>query len=152
MSSPCRSPRYGSVKRTSHTLRHTFSIEHNLRWAAHKPRNASHRGHYDWPGNVRELENEIERVVVMSGPLVTEIGPDMLSPHIRMRPLLAPRKHKPKIHLPEVVEKLERAMILDELVKQDWNKTRAAKALGISRRNLIRKCSVYGFDKDTADR
>ena len=85
--------------------------------------------HYDWPGNVRELENEIERVVVMSGPLVTEISPDMLSPHIRMRPLLAPRKHKPGIHLPEAIEKLEKAMILDELVNQDWNKTRAAKAL-----------------------
>jgi transcriptional regulator with GAF, ATPase, and Fis domain len=107
---------------------------------------------YDWPGNVRELENEIERIVVMSGALVTEIGQDMLSPHIRMSPLLAPQRRKPNIQLPEAIEQLERTMILNELISQGWNKTRAARALGISRRNLIRKCALYGFDKDESDR
>ena len=107
---------------------------------------------YHWPGNVRELENEVERVVVMSGALVTEIGQDMLSPHIRMHPLLAPQQHSPGLLLPQALERLERTMILDELVAQGWNKTRAAKALGISRRNLIRKCMTYGFDKDDVER
>ncbi|MEC8024525.1 MAG: sigma-54 dependent transcriptional regulator [Myxococcota bacterium] len=108
--------------------------------------------HYEWPGNVRELENEIERIVVMAGPLVTKIAPQLLSPHIRMRPLLSPPKARKALSLPQAIEKLERSMILDELTAQGWNKTRAAKALGISRRNLIRKCALYDFDQDASDR
>ena len=37
---------------------------------------------YDWPGNVRQLENEIERLVVLSGDSPT-IGPAFLSPAVR---------------------------------------------------------------------
>jgi DNA-binding NtrC family response regulator len=48
--------------------------------------------------------------------------------------------------LPEAVESLERAMILDGLKKAKGNKTRAAEALGISRRNLIRKVQAYGLE------
>ena len=83
---------------------------------------------------------------------MTEVTPQLLSPHIRMRPLLSPPKEREVLSLPQAIEKLERSMILDELTEQRWNKTRAAKALGISRRNLIRKCALYDFDQDASDR
>jgi DNA-binding NtrC family response regulator len=48
---------------------------------------------------------------------------------------------------PDAVERLERRMIGDELRKARGNKTKAADALGISRRNLIRKVQAYGLDE-----
>jgi transcriptional regulator with PAS, ATPase and Fis domain len=50
------------------------------------------------------------------------------------------------VSMPDAVEKLERRMIGDELRKARGNKTKAADALGISRRNLIRKVQAYGLD------
>jgi transcriptional regulator with PAS, ATPase and Fis domain len=104
---------------------------------------------HDWPGNVRELENEIERLVVMSGDarVITE---DLLSPRIRQRAAWGGRVGGVPLSideansLPEAVQALERTMIRDALNRSRWNKTQAAKALGISRRNLIRK--VQGYD------
>ena len=48
--------------------------------------------------------------------------------------------------LPDAVEALERKMISDELRRNKGNKTRTAEALGISRRNLIRKVQGYGLE------
>ena len=52
----------------------------------------------------------------------------------------------PGVSMPDAVERLERRMIGDELRKARGNKTKAADALGISRRNLIRKVQAYGLD------
>jgi transcriptional regulator with PAS, ATPase and Fis domain len=104
---------------------------------------------YPWPGNVRELENEIERVVVLSGdePVIDE---DSLSPRIRQHakhgdaaPAAAPLDER---SLPRALESLERRMIIDALRRHHGNKTRAAAELKVSRRNLIRLVQKYGID------
>jgi two-component system, NtrC family, response regulator HupR/HoxA len=111
---------------------------------------------HEWPGNVRELENEMERVWVLSGD-DRVIDEDLLSPSIRQsRPSLtpaspvasaAPAFSEPMGRtLPEAVEALERKMIADALETYRGNKTRTAEALGISRRNLIRKVQGYGLE------
>jgi len=104
---------------------------------------------YDWPGNVRELENEIERLIVLSGPMITTIDQDLLSPRIRYRPLPDPALTAvhTDLSLPEALEAMERAMIFEHLKRCRWNKTKTAQALGVSRRNLIRKVSKYGLDR-----
>lgn len=107
---------------------------------------------HDWPGNVRELENEIERLAVLAGPLVTTIGAELLSPHIRMRPLNVVSNPTEGTSLPDALEQLERSMIYEHLKATRWNKTKAADTLGISRRNLIRKVEKYGFDRRSRDR
>ena len=131
---------------------------------------------HEWPGNVRELENEMERLWVLSGDDGV-IDEDLLSPAIGKRKLpltsgspipvvpptsqvpapvassqapaspLAPPFSLPGASLPDAVEALERKMIGDELKKARGNKTKAADALGISRRNLIRKVQAYGIDE-----
>ena len=53
----------------------------------------------------------------------------------------------PRLNLPDAVETLERHMITEELKKARGNKTKAADALGISRRNLIRKVQAYALDE-----
>ena len=99
---------------------------------------------HDWPGTVRELENEVERLVVLAGD-GAEVGPELLSPKLRGLALSA--EADPNAELPDALEALERKMLLDGLKKANWNKTRAAAELGISRRNLIRKVERYQLDK-----
>ncbi len=119
---------------------------------------------HEWPGNVRELENEMERVWVLSGD-DNVIDEDLLSPSVRQRrasvlPARAaapdrslPSEPEPTIgSLPDAVEALERKMITAALEKYRGNKTRTAEALGISRRNLIRKVQGYGLEESGRSR
>jgi transcriptional regulator with PAS, ATPase and Fis domain len=100
---------------------------------------------YPWPGNVRELENEIERLVVLSGEEST-IAHDLLSPRIRQwAPADGPATDAPD-SLPAAVEALERRMIATSLQRHRGNKTRAADELKVSRRNLIRLVQKYQLD------
>jgi two-component system response regulator HupR/HoxA len=96
---------------------------------------------YSWPGNVRELQNEIERLVLLS-EMEKEIGPELLSDHIRQR-------HRPSNisngDLKSAVRDLEAEMIRDALVRFSQNKSRTARALGISRQSLLEKLRRMGI-------
>ena len=105
---------------------------------------------YDWPGNVRELENEVERMAILSGSQVV-IDQAMLSGAIEAVEPLGLFQHLGEMTMPDAVEQLERQMIAASLGRHDFNKTRAAKELGVSRRNLIRKVSRYELDRDDGD-
>ncbi len=104
---------------------------------------------YAWPGNVRELENEIERLVIMN-PGVGPIGAGALSARVRDVPEETSVFPLMDLTMPEAVERLERQMILEMLRENGWNKTQAARALGVSRRNLIRKVARYGFEEESS--
>ncbi len=102
---------------------------------------------YAWPGNVRELQNEIERLVVLSGE-ETKLMAEHLSPKI----LEAGEKNKVQGSrlqgkLKDALEELERDMIREGLRRTGWNKSKLAKELGISRAGLIMKVEKYGLDK-----
>jgi transcriptional regulator with PAS, ATPase and Fis domain len=101
---------------------------------------------YPWPGNVRELENEIERLVVLSGDSPI-IGPELLSPRIRQwEPSNEPERTAEPGSLPAAVEALERRMIGAAMRRHGGNKTRAAEELKVSRRNLIRLVQKYELE------
>jgi transcriptional regulator with PAS, ATPase and Fis domain len=102
---------------------------------------------YPWPGNVRELENEIERLVVLSGDDGV-IGEELLSPRIRTHSsgVAVPPPQDDHRSLPAALESLERRMIVDALRRHQGNKTRASADLKVSRRNLIRLVQKYGLD------
>jgi two-component system response regulator HupR/HoxA len=101
---------------------------------------------YPWPGNVRELENEVERLVVLTGDSPT-IGADALSQRIRQWSPSSPdaRAIDPS-SLPAAVEALERRMIGAAMRRHRGNKTRAAEELKVSRRNLIRLVQKYELE------
>lgn len=102
---------------------------------------------YPWPGNVRELQNEMERLVVLSG-VENKVTADMLSPKI----IEIAEKSKvqgARVHgkLKDALEDLERELIKDGLRRTGWNKSKLAKELGISRAGLIMKVEKYNLDK-----
>jgi len=96
---------------------------------------------YTWPGNVRELRNTVEKMVVLSsgGWLEEADLPDSVVTPAGGR-LLADG----------TLEETEKAKILAVLAANGGNRTRAAAALGISRRTLHRKLNEYGMKGERA--
>lgn len=101
---------------------------------------------YNWPGNVRELQNEIERVVLMAGD-DHRISSSLLSAHIKsFESSELPKIKLPQGSLKEAVERLEKDMLRDSLVRNSGNKSESAKELGISRSSLIAKVKEYQLE------
>ena len=104
---------------------------------------------YPWPGNVRELENEVERLVVLAGE-DKSIAPDNLSPRILDWGATAEPAFKgvnTEGTLRDALEQLEIMMIREGLKRCNFNKSKLAKELDISRASLIMKVEKYGLDK-----
>lgn len=99
---------------------------------------------YAWPGNVRQLQNEIERLVIMSGSQI-EITPDLLAPQIKNSAAAPPTLNAVCGSLKDATEALERNMIEATLQRCGGNKSEAARELGISRSNLIAKAQSFGL-------
>ena len=93
---------------------------------------------YDWPGNVRELENSIERGVVLSnGPV---IGSDLLPGHITGRSFQdALLEHNPNASLFDILEDIERRIIVEKLDRCNGNQTDAAEQFHIPLSTLNQK-------------
>ncbi|HEX9190915.1 MAG TPA: sigma 54-interacting transcriptional regulator [Candidatus Deferrimicrobiaceae bacterium] len=95
--------------------------------------------HY-WPGNVRELRNAVQRAVVMGeGPGRTAADFSFLghdAPGTAGPPAAAGLSRW---------EQAERTNILAELARQDGNKTRTARELGIAKSTLFEKLKKYGI-------
>ena len=99
---------------------------------------------YDWPGNVRELQNEVQRVVIQidAGGFIT---PDLLSPRIRQIEGVIDRVKPTKGTLKEMMDQLERWLLIEALREHDNNKTAAARSLGITREGLHKKLRAFGL-------
>jgi two-component system NtrC family response regulator len=100
---------------------------------------------YRWPGNVRELENIIERLTVLS--VGDEIRLSDLPDFLRRE---KPSSESVHFELPPQgvsLEAMEKELILQALRKFDWNQTKAAAFLDLSRRTLIYRMEKYGFHK-----
>jgi DNA-binding NtrC family response regulator len=93
---------------------------------------------YAWPGNVRELENAIERSVVLSSGQV--IGSDLLPGHINGRSFQdALLEHNPNATLFDILEDIERRIILEKLERCNGNQTDAAEQFHIPLSTLNQK-------------
>jgi transcriptional regulator with GAF, ATPase, and Fis domain len=99
---------------------------------------------YDWPGNVRELQNEVQRVVIQIDP-GGFITPDLLSPRIRQIEGVIDRVKPTKGTLKEMMDQLERWLLIEALREHDNNKTASAKSLGITREGLHKKLRGFGL-------
>ena len=106
---------------------------------------------YQWPGNVREMQNEIQRMLVLA-PEGKLLGSDLLSPRVVQA---APEEDKDEMailsefkgSLKDRVEQLEARILHETLIRNRWNKSKAAKELGLSRVGLRSKLERYGLEK-----
>ena len=101
-----------------------------------------------WPGNVRELENLVERIVVLARG--DEVCLEDLPEHLRRE---RPALDAINLELPPhgiSLEAVERELILRALEKCNWNQTKAAQYLDISRKVLIYRMEKFGLHKETA--
>jgi two-component system response regulator PilR (NtrC family) len=111
---------------------------------------------YDFPGNVRELENILERAVALSA--AEELGPQDLALH-RIAPeedeepslpgeAQQPAPRPADAPLPAYLDKLEREAILEALGKTGFNRTAAARLLGITFRQLRYRMQRLGIKEE----
>ncbi|MGB9766703.1 MAG: sigma-54-dependent transcriptional regulator [Sulfurihydrogenibium sp.] len=95
---------------------------------------------YDWPGNVRQLENIIERAVVLcQGEIIT-------AQHLPQK--IKEGKKSLEINLEDKklnLYEIEKNIILKILQEENFNQTRTAERLGISRKQLRTKMKNFGL-------
>jgi Nif-specific regulatory protein len=98
---------------------------------------------YDFPGNVRELQNEVQRLVIQAddGAFLT---PELLSPRVRQIETVLLSAGAAKGSLKEMVDQVERHILIEALREHGNNKTAAAKTLGITREGLHKKLKQLG--------
>ena len=102
--------------------------------------------HYHWPGNVRELKEEMEKALLFTPKSQSLILDRDLSPSVR-RPFSYPGVFAPgKRTLKEVLQTVEKRILLSALRKNKGNRTHTARMLGISRTSVISKTAEYGLD------
>ncbi len=102
---------------------------------------------YHWPGNVRELQNEIRHMLIMSND--DELGADLLSNRVLHAIPQEEAESMAELEgtLKDRVEALEARILRETLIRMRWNKSRAAKELGLSRVGLRGKLERYGLEK-----
>lgn len=95
---------------------------------------------YDWPGNIRQLINVVERGKIMAdgGTVRTQDLPREIKHFAAERSLS-------QIHTDDL-STIERVKIVEVLRREQGNKTRTARALGIERRKLYRLIEKYAIE------
>ncbi len=93
-----------------------------------------------YPGNIRELKNIVERTLIVGGTDVYDRR------HFEELYLQLPHDNTVTMTSSEKLEDVERRTIMNMLVKHNYNMSRTAAALGISRQTLYRRMEKFGID------
>ncbi|OAL88511.1 two-component system response regulator [Acinetobacter terrae] len=117
-----------------------------------------------YPGNVRELRNIIERAITLSDedkidlphlqsaplryPTVTPLDHQQESTNAFRSDILVSAKKLPDEGLEVYLENIEKDILLNALNLTHWNRTLAAKKLGMSFRSLRYRLKKFGLDTD----
>ena len=119
---------------------------------------------YDWPGNVRELENVVERAVVLSTQERVDV--DLLPDSFRSKEIVRGVRlqlseflpplpgeagsrtaaDNPKPSLFQIIDEVERRIIVDMLERTGWNQTEASERFLIPLSTLNQKIKRLGID------
>jgi DNA-binding NtrC family response regulator len=105
-----------------------YSKEFNSRARGFTPAAAIAMKKYSWPGNIRELENRIKKGVVLADKAL--LGPDDLD--------LKPENLDPIMPLAQAKEEFQKRYINEVLERNNGNRTKTAKDLGVDPRTIFR--------------
>jgi two-component system nitrogen regulation response regulator NtrX len=106
---------------------------------------------YSWPGNVRELRNVVERLILLSeGESVSGGDARLVLPSYGGKPgdsnAGGANHHETGGTLAERSEVFERETLISEIRRQNFHMTNVARALGLERSHLYKKCQQLGID------
>jgi len=99
-----------------------------------------------WPGNIRELRNMVERLILLAGEQVDMEAVRLAMPALSSASAALDPGTGP---LADRVASFERATVLAELERHQRHVTNTARALGIERSHLYKKCQQLGIDLKT---
>lgn len=112
---------------------------------------------YNWPGNIRELENSIGRAIINAG-MHSDMITEKHLPPLGMLPSMNHLEKRETVQriqvteydilnksLKEVLDQMEKGVILEVLEHTKGNKTEAAKLLGVAIRSLYYKLEKFGI-------
>jgi two-component system nitrogen regulation response regulator NtrX len=113
---------------------------------------------YAWPGNIRELRNVVERLLLLAGSVVDAEAvqlalPSHLNATYPYQGMAAAGASIPDTSGPlaERVLDFERAEVLRELGRHSRHISQTARALGLERSHLYKKCQQLGIDLKNFD-
>ena len=107
---------------------------------------------YGWPGNVRELRNVVERLVLLAGEgAVSGADVRMILPSTggsSTQGLIGTGSSSTAFSgtLAERTEAFEKEVLLAEIRRHNFHMTNVARALGLERSHLYKKCQQLGID------
>jgi two-component system, NtrC family, nitrogen regulation response regulator NtrX len=103
---------------------------------------------YTWPGNIRELRNVVERLVLLAGDSPVSAAEVRL-----VLPVSDDGSASTSVGgslgtgtLAERTEQFEREVLLAEIRRQNFHMTNVARAMGLERSHLYKKCQQLGID------
>jgi two-component system, NtrC family, nitrogen regulation response regulator NtrX len=106
---------------------------------------------YDWPGNIRELRNVVERLLLLCEEEVDLPTVRLVLPQKAGAPAASAMGSSPG-PLAQRVESFEREVLLQELKRHDFQMAATARALGLERSHLYKKCQHLGIDLQSTRR
>ena len=120
-----------------------------------RPRHAAHftdaaldaLASYSWPGNVRELANLVERLSILSGPVVDAPAVRQVIRGTPSAPATTPLASLLGRPLSDALDEFERGLIAGALAQAQGNMAEAARILQTDRANLYRRMRRLGLDK-----
>jgi DNA-binding NtrC family response regulator len=142
---PLRSRR-DDIPLLSEYIIRTLARKYNWPQLALSPDALQHLCLQPWPGNVRELQNVLARAAILTRGRL--IQPEDLKASGLRSPGSTPVSF-PALSLPlkDILAETERRVIQQALAQTKWNRTQAARLLGISRRQLFDKIRDYGLSR-----
>ena len=136
---PTLSERGSDVTLLARTLLTKFAEEEKKPLKGFTPQAWEALTTYSWPGNVRELENRIKRAVVMAeGKYLTPQNLELNDPSSAEEETSTLRASR---------NSREKDLVRLAMEKAEWNVSRAAAELGISRPTLYQLLARYGLKK-----
>jgi len=105
-----------------------YAAEFGSRIKGFAPAAVASMKRYHWPGNIRELENKLKKAVVLADK--THISADDMD--------IRPSDFEPVMPLTQAKEEFQKRYINDILARNDGNRTKTARDLGVDPRTIFR--------------